>query len=69
VRTAVAGQCKDCALGARNEDSFEHLQRSRLLASASAFIVSKSRLGNPVLHGFKERITSLLKKWIMRRTG
>jgi hypothetical protein len=31
------------------------------------FIVSKSRPGNPVFHDFKERITSLLKKWIMRR--
>jgi hypothetical protein len=31
------------------------------------FIVSKPRHGNPILHEFKERVTSLLKRWIMRR--
>ena len=31
------------------------------------FIVSAPRPGNPVFHDFKERVTSLLKKWIMRR--
>jgi hypothetical protein len=31
------------------------------------FIVNKPRPGNPVFHGFKQRVTSLLKKWIMRR--
>jgi hypothetical protein len=30
-------------------------------------IVSEPRRGNPVFHDFKERVTSLLKKWIMRR--
>ena len=30
-------------------------------------IVSKPRPVNPVFHDFKERVASLLKKWIMRR--
>jgi hypothetical protein len=29
------------------------------------FIVSKPSQGNPVFHDLKERVTSLLKKWIM----
>jgi hypothetical protein len=28
------------------------------------FIVSKPRPGNPVLHDLKQRVTSMLKKWI-----
>jgi hypothetical protein len=31
------------------------------------FLVSKPRPGNPVFRDFKERVTSLLKKWILRR--
>ena len=31
------------------------------------FLVSKPRPGNPVFHELKERVTYLLKKWIMRR--
>jgi len=31
------------------------------------FIVSKPGPVNPVFHDFKERVASLLKKWIMRR--
>ncbi len=31
------------------------------------FIVSKPRPENPVFHGFKQRITSFLKKWMLRR--
>ncbi len=31
------------------------------------FIVSTPRHGKPVFHDFKERVASLLKKWIKRR--
>ena len=31
------------------------------------FIVSKPGPVNPVFHDFKERVASLLKKWIKRR--
>jgi acetone carboxylase gamma subunit len=33
------------------------------------FIVSKPRPGNPVFHDFKQRVTSLLKKWIRAAEG
>jgi hypothetical protein len=55
----------------------EHAMKTQLkicneadyLQAHLTFIVSKPRPVNPVFNEFKERVASLLKKWILRRMG
>jgi hypothetical protein len=69
VRTAVAASASIALQEPAMKTHLSICNEADYLQAHLTFIVIKPRLGNRVFHDFKERVASLLKKWIMRRTG